>query len=112
MNRPAIGFVSTLAVALSLVLGVASVQAAPNTTKQITWQQVKKNNKASSCWTVINGKVYNVTPWIRQHPGGSQRILALCGKNGSSMFRGQHAGQSAPENILKSYQIGVLRKKR
>jgi cytochrome b involved in lipid metabolism len=112
MKQTGIAFVSTLALTLSLVLGAAPVQAAPNTTKQITWQQVKKNNKASSCWTVINGKVYNVTRWIRQHPGGSQRILSLCGKNGSAMFSGQHAGQSAPENILKSYQIGVLRKKR
>ncbi len=112
MKRPTIALVSALAVTLSLTLGAAPVQAAPNTTKQITWQQVKKNNKASSCWTVINGKVYNVTRWITQHPGGSQRILSLCGKNGSAMFTGQHAGQAAPESVLKSYQIGVLKRKR
>jgi cytochrome b involved in lipid metabolism len=55
--------------------------------------------------------VYNVTNWINQHPGGSSRILALCGKNGTFMFDGKHSGQSAPENVLASYQIGVLKKR-
>jgi len=101
----------TLIAALAIT-GTASVSAAPNTTKQITWQQIKKNNKSSSCWTVVNGKVYNVTKWINQHPGGSSRILGLCGRDGSSMFTGQHAGQSAPLSVLASYQIGVLKKKK
>ena len=95
----------------SSFLGAAAVQAAPNTTKQITFAQVKKNNKSTSCWTVVNNKVYNVTKWINQHPGGSSRILGLCGKNGTAMFSGMHSGQSAPENILASYQIGVLKKR-
>lgn len=89
----------------------AVVVAAPNTTKQITFAQVKKNNKSTSCWTVVNNKVYNVTEWINQHPGGASRILGLCGKNGTAMFREMHSGQSAPENILASYQIGVLKRR-
>lgn len=96
----------------SSFLGAAAIVAAPNTTNQITFAQVKKNNKSTSCWTVVNNKVYNVTNWINQHPGGSSRILALCGKNGTSMFDGKHSGQSAPENVLASYQIGVLKKRR
>lgn len=96
----------------SSFLGAAAIHAAPNTTKQITFAQVKKNNTSTSCWTVVNNKVYNVTKWINQHPGGASRILGLCGRNGTAMFGGQHAGQSAPENILASYQIGVLKKRR
>jgi cytochrome b involved in lipid metabolism len=95
----------------SSFLGAAAIAAAPNTTKQITFAQVKKNNKSTSCWTVVNNKVYNVTKWINQHPGGASRILGLCGKNGTFMFGGQHSGQSAPENILASYQIGVLKRR-
>lgn len=104
-------FAGVLVAALAFT-GSPVIHAAPNTTKQITWQQIKKNNKSSSCWTVINRKVYNVTPWINQHPGGASRILGLCGRDGSSMFTGQHAGQSAPLSVLASYQIGVLKKKK
>lgn len=43
--------------------------------------------------------------------GGPTRILALCGKNGTSIFAAQRSGQSAPENILASFQIGVLKKR-
>lgn len=43
--------------------------------------------------------------------GEPARILALCGKNGTSIFVAQHSGQSAPENVLASYQIGVLKKR-
>lgn len=96
----------------SSFLGAAAVHAKPNTTKQITFAQVKKNNKSTSCWTVVNRKVYNVTKWINQHPGGASRIQGLCGKNGSAMFNRMHSGQSAPENVLASYQIGVLKKRR
>lgn len=105
-------------VTVAVIFGVASfiaapvVSATPNTTKPITLAQVKKNNKSTSCWTIVNRKVYNVTEWINQHPGGSARILSLCGKDGTAMFSGQHSGQSGPGNVLASYQIGVLKTKK
>lgn len=94
----------------ALAISAVPAQATPNTTKKISMQQVKKNNNANRCWTVVNGKVYNVTRWINQHPGGSARILALCGKDGTAMFTGQHGGQATPESALRSFQIGVLRR--
>ena len=110
--------IKLIGVATAAIIGATSVitapaaSAAPNTTKQITLAQVKKNNKSTSCWTIVNRKVYNVTKWINQHPGGSARILSLCGKDGTAMFSGQHSGQSGPGNVLASYQIGVLKAKR
>lgn len=107
-----------ISMAAAAVIGATSLiaapvtNAAPNTTKPITLAQVKKNNKSTSCWTIVNRKVYNVTEWINQHPGGSARILSLCGKNGTAMFSGQHSGQSGPGNVLASYQIGVLKAKK
>ena len=110
-----IKFISIMAAgvigATSFVIAPAAT-ATPNTTKPITLAQVKKNNKSTSCWTIVNRKVYNVTEWINQHPGGSARILSLCGKDGTAMFSGQHSGQSGPGNVLASYQIGVLKAKK
>jgi cytochrome b involved in lipid metabolism len=71
-------------------------------------EEVKKRNSASECWTVIDGKVYNLTKWIPAHRGGPQAILFLCGKDGSSAFKAQHAGASSPESVLATYLLGAL----
>lgn len=73
-----------------------------------TMAQVQEHNSSSSCWTVINGDVYDVTDWIGQHPGGPARIEGLCGTDGTNQFEGQHRGNSGPEQELASMKIGTL----
>ncbi len=74
-----------------------------------TMAEVAKHATASSCWTAINGKVYDVTRWISRHPGGQRAILSLCGTDGSAAFNGQHGGQSRPAAELAGFRIGSLR---
>jgi len=69
---------------------------------------VAKHADASSCWSAINGNVYDLTKWVNQHPGGPRVILGLCGKDGTSGFVGQHGGQSRPETVLKGFLLGPL----
>lgn len=78
-------------------------------TPTYTMAQVAEHNSATSCWTVIDGEVYDVTDWISQHPGGPDRIKALCGTDGTSNFQGQHLDAVNPNERLASYMIGVLR---
>ena len=75
-----------------------------------TMAMVSENDDASSCWSVINGNVYDLTEWAvpGQHPGGSSNILSLCGKDGSDSFNMRHGGQSDPESTLQSYLLGPL----
>lgn len=70
---------------------------------------VATHKDGTSCWTTVNGGVYDVTSWINQHPGGSEAILSLCGKDGSGAFTDQHGGQMQPEQELASFKIGVLK---
>lgn len=74
----------------------------------ITAADVAKHNTPDDCWTSINGTVYNVTAWIDQHPGGAQRIINLCGIDGSSQFDGEHSGEPKPEKILAGFEVGTL----
>ena len=104
-----------IALALALPIGFitpTAINAAPNTTKQITVKQVKAKNTASDCWSIVNRKVYNLTDWISQHPGGSSRIIAMCGKDASLAYNSQHSGQGSPNSYLASYQIGIVKVKR
>ena len=75
-----------------------------------TMAQVRANNTAKSCWTAIDGYVYNLTNWISAHPGGSGAIMFLCGTDGTNAFKAQHENQSRPAIRLDSYRIGPLNK--
>ena len=70
--------------------------------------EVKAHSSASDCWVAIDGKVYDLTNWEDKHPGGSARIIALCGTDGTAAFDAQHGGQQRPQEDLSRYQIGVL----
>jgi hypothetical protein len=69
---------------------------------------VAKNNSQASCWVAIEGMVYDLTNWIRLHPGGRAAILSLCGTDGTSSFRGAHGGQTRPTATLSGYLLGPL----
>ena len=73
-----------------------------------TMDKVRANNSEASCWSVIDGNVYDLTQWITSHPGGKGNILSLCGKNGTAEFASKHRGDSNPEARLKGFLLGPL----
>lgn len=77
--------------------------------KTFTMAEVEKANTPENCYSAINGKVYDLTAWINQHPGGDKNILRICGKDGSSAYNGEHGGDSKPEKILAGFDIGDLK---
>lgn len=73
-----------------------------------TMAQVATHNSASSCWSVIDGNIYDLTKWISQHPGGPGAIQGLCGRDGTATFHGQHGDAKKQADILATMKIGVL----
>jgi hypothetical protein len=73
-----------------------------------TMDEVKKRNTASACWSVIDGNIYDLTKWIPIHRGGAQAITFLCGKDGTSAFKAQHANQANPVSTLSRYLVAPL----
>lgn len=73
-----------------------------------TVDQVAEHATAEDCWTIIDGTVYDLTDWVNQHPGGSHRIVPLCGTDGTSAFQGQHSGDSTPQDRLAQFELGPL----
>ncbi|HEY3338448.1 MAG TPA: cytochrome b5 domain-containing protein [Propionicimonas sp.] len=76
--------------------------------KKYTMATVKKHHTKSNCWSVVGKNVYKLTSFIKKHPGGQKRIIAMCGKNATSKFRGQHGTGGRANATLKKYKIGVL----
>jgi cytochrome b involved in lipid metabolism len=69
---------------------------------------VQKHNSATTCWSAVNGTVYDLTSWVNAHPGGKAAILMICGKDGSALFNAQHGGSGKVANILAKFKIGAL----
>jgi len=70
--------------------------------------QVAEHADAQSCYTVINGGVYDVTSFANVHKGGSEKILALCGKDGTASFEKKHGGWEKALATLATLKIGTL----
>ncbi len=77
--------------------------------KTYTLSQVAENNSKSSCWTIIDNNVYNITSYVPRHPGGESEILQVCGRDGTSLFNkpSEHISGGA-RNVLDTFKIGNI----
>jgi cytochrome b involved in lipid metabolism len=73
----------------------------------LTTALVAQHNTASDCWATVGNNVYNVTSYIRSHPGGQANITRYCGADIGAAFVAQGHSANA-SNILASYKIGTI----
>jgi cytochrome b involved in lipid metabolism len=83
-------------------------QSSVSVEKLFTMTELSKHADRQSCYSVVNGDVYDLTNWIDAHPGGEKAILSICGKDGSSLFNKKHGGKEKQEAELLKMKIGVL----
>jgi cytochrome b involved in lipid metabolism len=54
--------------------------------KIITAEELGKHNTRNDLWIVVNGKVYDVSKFIDEHPGGEEVLLDIGGKDATREF--------------------------
>merc|ERR1711977_811279 len=74
----------------------------------ISAEQVSQHNKADDCWVTLNGKVYDVTSFLPDHPGGRKAILVYAGKDASEEFNMLHAPNVLTKYLSPETCIGTL----
>jgi len=52
----------------------------------ITYEQLKTHVTKNDLYLLINGKVYNVSKFVDEHPGGDEVLLAEAGKDATEAF--------------------------
>jgi len=80
---------------------------------EYTAEEVAKNNgkDGKAVWMTYNGRVYDVTTFVNNHPGGKERILLAAGgpiEPHWHLYR-QHFSSDLPMTLLDSLVIGSLR---
>jgi len=79
-------------------------------TFQLTLDEVSKHKTSSDCWLAIDSRVYDVTSYINQHPGGTREILNHCGKNASTAFASMGGKGKihsfVAQQLLRSFYVG------
>ncbi|XP_078433282.1 cytochrome b5-like [Wolffia australiana] len=72
-----------------------------------TLAEVSKHNSREDCWIVISGKVYDVTKFLDDHPGGDDVLLSSTGKDATDDFEDVGHSSSA-KSMLDEYFVGHI----
>ena len=72
-----------------------------------TAAEVKEHNKEDDCWTIYQGRIYDVTKYAPVHPGG-RKIFLSKGKDCTELFAKYHPWVNC-HAIVGKFQVGALK---
>ncbi|KAF7726918.1 hypothetical protein EC973_008213 [Apophysomyces ossiformis] len=75
-----------------------------------TFEDVAKHASRKDLWVIIHNKVYNVTEFVQEHPGGEEVLSDEAGKDATEAFEDIGHSDEA-RDILKKYYVGDLDEK-
>ncbi|KAL8529070.1 hypothetical protein ACS0TY_006511 [Phlomoides rotata] len=75
--------------------------------KIFTLAEVSDHNTSKDCWLVIDGKVYDVTKFLEDHPGGDEVLVSSTGKDATDDFEdvGHSEGAKA---MMADFYVGDI----
>eukprot|EP00890_Picochlorum_soloecismus_P002246 jgi/Picsp_1/3021/NSC_01243-R1_cyt-b5-pb len=83
-------------------------QAKKCKTCKYTASEVATHNTEKSAWIIYKKKIYDVTKFLPEHPGGSSAILRYAGKDATRIFDAYHG--KSEKKMLAKYRVGKLTK--
>ncbi|KAI8986413.1 acyl-CoA dehydrogenase/oxidase [Pilobolus umbonatus] len=75
--------------------------------KKYTAEEVLEHNTVNDCWIIIDGKVFDVTQFLNDHPGGKKILMKKAGKDASKEFKAFHNNSIMQRQALP-LQVGVI----
>ena len=75
----------------------------------LTFADVAKHASSDDCWFILNDEAYDVTAFLDEHPGGSQVILDVAGRDCTEAFLAAHPASVmkltlGPKGLAESYK--------
>ncbi|KAJ5526290.1 hypothetical protein N7494_012940 [Penicillium frequentans] len=70
--------------------------------------EVAKHNNSKSCWVILYDKVYDVTDFVADHPGGANVILKLAGRDATEEYDPVHPTGTLEDNLKPEALLGTI----
>ncbi|KAI0795096.1 glyoxylate dehydrogenase [Abortiporus biennis] len=77
-------------------------------TTLLTGPDVAAHSTRESCWIIVHGKVYDVTDFLDEHPGGSKIILKYAGKDATEAYEPIHPPDAITTNLPLEKHLGAI----
>eukprot|EP01136_Pigoraptor_vietnamica_P024770 Opistho-1_new@78079 len=77
-----------------------------DTKRRLTWEQLAQHNKRTDAFVAVRGKVYNVTEFMKKHPGGQDALIVAAGRDVTQVFEMYHPFSTA--KVLAKYEVGEV----
>jgi cytochrome b involved in lipid metabolism len=109
-------FIAFWASAATIVTLAALAPEIPpgKTGRVVSRAELAKHNTVQDCWMAIEGKVYDFTAYIPQHPTSPKVMLRWCGREATEAYRTKGYGKPhspAADARLPEYLVGELENK-
>ncbi|KAM6980633.1 cytochrome b5 type B [Aplochiton taeniatus] len=75
--------------------------------KYFTLEEIKTHNMSKDTWLIIHDKVYDITSFLEEHPGGEEVLLEQAGADATESFEDVGHSTDARE-MLDQYFLGEL----
>ncbi|KAI0494281.1 hypothetical protein KFK09_024413 [Dendrobium nobile] len=76
--------------------------------KTFSFSEISTHTSKDDCWLIIHGKVYNVTDFLEDHPGGDDVILKAAA-NGDATQSFEDVGHSSTAtSMMEGFLIGSI----
>ena len=52
----------------------------------LSWEEISRHTEVGDCWIVIEGLVYDISEYMKRHPGGRWILLEVAGTDATQRF--------------------------
>ncbi|XP_063738110.1 cytochrome b5 isoform X1 [Eleginops maclovinus] len=75
--------------------------------KYYTLEEIRLHNTSNDTWLIIHDKVYDITSFLEEHPGGEEVLIEQAGADATESFEDVGHSTDARE-MLEQYFLGEL----
>uniref|UniRef100_A0A8C6PAU4 Cytochrome b5 type B n=1 Tax=Nothobranchius furzeri TaxID=105023 RepID=A0A8C6PAU4_NOTFU len=93
--------------ALAADVGMDNDKTSDGGVKFYTLEDVRVHNMINDTWLIIHDKVYDISKFLEEHPGGEEVLLEQGGADATESFEDVGHSSDARE-MLQQYYIGEL----
>lgn len=82
-------------------------ESADEGVKYYTLEDIRVHNMSNDTWLIIHNKIYDITSFLEEHPGGEEVLLEQAGTDATESFEDVGHSTDARE-MLEQYYIGEV----